>query len=86
MLVSEDIASAHILVEEKNNLSRIIRNSRKRHLKRRSSGEEMSFDNSNIHLEVLYALKDINSLFASVAYLILYRNNKNVGNEIDRSY
>ncbi len=76
VLISEDIESARILVEEKNNLSRVIRNSRKRHLKRLSSGEEMSFDTSDIHLEVLNALKDINSLFASVAYPTLYRNNE----------
>ncbi len=76
VLISEDIESARILVEEKNNLSRVIRTSRKRHLKRLSSGEEMSFDTSDIHLETLNALKDINSLFASIAYPILYRNNE----------
>ena len=76
VLISEDIESARILVKEKNSLSRVIRNSRKRHLKRLSSGEEMSFDTSDIHLETLNALKEINSLFASIAYPILYRNNE----------
>jgi phosphate:Na+ symporter len=76
VLISEDIESARILIEGKNKLSRTIRSSRKRHLKRLSSGEEMSFDTSDIHLETLNALKDINSLFASVAYPILYRNNE----------
>ena len=76
VLISEDIESSRILVEEKNNLSRVIRTSRKRHLKRLSSGEELSFDTSDIHLETLNALKDINSLFATVAYPILYKNNE----------
>ena len=76
VLISEDVESSRILVEEKNNLSRVIRTSRKRHLKRLSSGEELSFDTSDIHLETLNALKDINSLFATVAYPILYKNNE----------
>ena len=76
VLISENIESARILVEEKSNLSRVIRTSRKKHLKRLSSGEELSFDTSDIHLETLNALKDINSLFAAVAYPILYRNNE----------
>lgn len=76
VLISEDVESARILVEEKNSLARVIRTSRKRHLKRLSFGEKMSFDTSDIHLETLNALKDINSLFASIAYPILYRNNE----------
>lgn len=86
VLISEDIDSARVLIEEKNNLSRVIRTSRKRHLKRLSAGEEMSFDTSDIHLETLNALKDINSLFASVAYPILYRSNEMLETKlVDRS-
>ena len=75
VLVSEDLSTARLLVEEKDNLSKRVRKSRKKHLKRLGSGEELSFDTSDIHLEALNALKDINSFFASVAYPILYRNN-----------
>jgi phosphate:Na+ symporter len=59
-------------VEEKNSLSRVNIAGRKCHLKRFSSGGKMSFDTTDIHLAASNALKDINSLFASVAYPILY--------------
>ncbi|MFQ5622133.1 MAG: Na/Pi cotransporter family protein [Paracoccaceae bacterium] len=76
VVVSEDIDSARTLIEEKADMTRRIRSSRKRHLKRLASGEERSFETSDLHLEALHALKEINSMFASVAYPILYRNNQ----------
>lgn len=75
VLVSEDIDAARRLVEEKANLTAVVRSSRKRHLKRLGSGQELSFETSDIHLETLNTLKEINSLFAAVAYPILYRAN-----------
>ena len=73
VLISEDIESARTLIEEKTEMANMERRSRKQHLKRLREGEEISFESSNIHLETLRNLKELNSLFASVAYPILYR-------------
>ncbi|NOX73012.1 MAG: Na/Pi cotransporter family protein, partial [Alphaproteobacteria bacterium] len=50
------------------------RKSRKKHLKRLREGLETSFESSDIHLETLRGLKDLNSQIAAVAYPILIRN------------
>jgi len=73
VLISDDIESARLLLEEKNEMQRLERGSRKKHLKRLAAGEAISFDSSNIHLETLRALCELNSLIASVAYPILHR-------------
>ena len=73
VLVSDDLESARLLQEEKREMTRLERASRKKHLKRLSSGTEISFDSSDIHLETLRSLKDFNSQIAAVAYPILYR-------------
>ena len=73
VLISDDMQSARTLIEEKTEMASMERSSRKKHLKRLREGGEISFDSSNIHLETLRNLKELNSLFASVAYPILYR-------------
>jgi phosphate:Na+ symporter len=73
VLISDDLESARLLLEEKAEMARIERSSRKKHLKRLGKGEEVSFDSSDIHLETLRALREFNSLIATVAYPILYR-------------
>jgi phosphate:Na+ symporter len=74
VLVSADIESARLLLEEKSEMARRERSSRKRHLKRLAQGETASFDTSDIHLETAHALKDLNSQIASLAYPILMRD------------
>ena len=74
VLISGDMESARTLIEEKSEMTQMERKSRKQHLKRLRHGEEVSFESSNIHLETLRYLKELNSLFASVAYPILYRS------------
>ncbi len=74
VLISEDMEAARTLIEEKTEMTKMERKSRKQHLKRLRQGEEISFESSNIHLETLRYLKELNSLFASVAYPILYRS------------
>ena len=54
-------------------MTRLERASRKKHLRRLSDGSKTSFESSNIHLESLRALREINSHVASVCYPILYR-------------
>lgn len=73
VLVSDDLESARLLLEEKNEMTRLERASRKKHLRRLSDGSTTSFESSNIHLEVLRVLREINSHVASVCYPILYR-------------
>ncbi|WP_380058097.1 Na/Pi cotransporter family protein [Falsihalocynthiibacter sp. SS001] len=73
LLVSDDLESARLLLEEKQEMARLERKSRKRHLKRLSDGVQISFDSSDIHLETVGALRDFNSHIASAAYPILER-------------
>ncbi|AVO37641.1 Na/Pi cotransporter family protein [Pukyongiella litopenaei] len=74
VLVSEDLESARLLLVEKTEMTGRERRSRKKHLKRLSRGETLSLDSSNVHLETLMALKDLNSQVASIAYPILVRH------------
>lgn len=74
VMVSEDVESARLLMEEKTAMAAKERKSRKRHLKRLRDGTEHSFESSDMHLETLRELKDLNSQFTAVAYPILYRN------------
>ena len=73
LLVSDDLESARLLLEEKQEMARLERKSRKRHLKRLSEGVQISFDSSDIHLETVGALRDFNSHIASAAYPLLHR-------------
>lgn len=74
VLISDDLEAARTLIEEKTEMAAMERKSRKQHLKRLREGGEISFDSSNIHLETLRNLKELNSLFASVAYPILLKS------------
>lgn len=74
VLVSDDLESARLLMEEKAEFAMRERKSRKRHLKRMRDGSERSFDTSDIHLETLRALKDLNARISGIAYPTLYRN------------
>ncbi|TPM29883.1 Na/Pi cotransporter family protein [Mesorhizobium sp. B2-3-5] len=71
VLVSGDLDSARQLVVEKERMRKLERMSHDRHLKRLQSGMPQSIDTSDIHLEAVRALKEINSLMASVAYPLL---------------
>ncbi|MEO5756949.1 MAG: Na/Pi cotransporter family protein [Mesorhizobium sp.] len=71
VLVSSDLDSARQLVVEKERMRKLERASHDRHLKRLQSGASQSIDTSDIHLEAVRALKEINSLLASVAYPLL---------------
>ncbi|MDN5863560.1 MAG: ABC transporter substrate-binding protein [Salinisphaera sp.] len=73
VLISDDIESARLLVMEKTEIKQTERSSRKRHLQRLSEGRADSFESSDVHLETLRALRDLNGHIAAVAYPILYR-------------
>jgi phosphate:Na+ symporter len=74
VLISEDVEAARLLMEEKNDLAKRERKSRKKHLNRIRHNEEVSLESSDLHLETLRALKELNSQIASIAYPILFRN------------
>jgi phosphate:Na+ symporter len=73
VLISDDLESARLLLEEKSEMTRLERKSRKRHLQRLSEGARISFESSDIHLETVGLLREFNSHVAAVAYPILYR-------------
>ena len=71
VLVSGDVETARQLIAEKDRMRELERLSHERHLQRLQTGTVQSVETSEIHLETIRALKQINSLFASVAYPIL---------------
>ncbi len=71
VLVSGDIESARELVAEKKKMREIARDSHEAHLQRLQSGTRESVETSDIHLEAVRALKEINSLAAQFAYPLL---------------
>ncbi len=74
VLVSGDVESARQLIAEKDRMRKLERESHDRHLLRLRKGSEESIESSNIHLDTVRALKEINSLFATVAIPILARS------------
>lgn len=74
VLVSEDIESARQLIAEKDHMRILERDSHNRHLTRLRAGTTESIDTSDIHLETVRCLREINSLYAAVALPILSRN------------
>lgn len=71
VLISGDIESARQLVKEKEVMRKLARDSHDRHLERLCNSHSASIDTSDIHLEIVRALKEINSLLVTVAYPIL---------------
>lgn len=71
LLVSADLESARHLAREKAVLRQMERDCHDRHLARLRSGNPDSIDSSDIHMEVVRALKEINSLLVRVAWPIL---------------
>jgi len=74
VLLSEDLDSAKQLVIEKTQIGKLERETRARHLHRLMQGTPQSIATSDMHLEVVRALKEINSLYLAVAYPILSKS------------
>lgn len=74
VLISDDLESARLLSQEKSELKRAERSSRKRHLKRLQKGATDSIETSDIHLETLMAFREFNNHISAVAFPILYEN------------
>ncbi|MCL3881570.1 Na/Pi cotransporter family protein [Marivita sp. GX14005] len=73
VLVSNDLIGARQLIEEKAEMARLERKTRKAHLKRLSAGNDRSFSSSDIHIETAYTLKEMHSWVVTVAHPILVR-------------
>ncbi|NNJ75933.1 MAG: Na/Pi cotransporter family protein [Anderseniella sp.] len=74
VLVSEDVDSARQLVEEKEYVRALEEESHDAHLARLGQGTAQSIATSDIHLETVRALKEINSRFITFAYPILKKS------------
>jgi phosphate:Na+ symporter len=71
LLVSRDMETARLLVEEKDRLRDREKASSQSHFARLSEGTARSMETSTIHLDTIRDLKQINSLLASMAYPVL---------------
>jgi len=73
LLVNEDVEAARELFRDKDELGALVGRSRKRHLMRLKDGLETSVATSELHLECLSSLKELNARTVSNAYPILKR-------------
>lgn len=73
VIVGSDVESARQLIEEKAQMGRLERKSRKLHLARLADGDPDSFSTSDAHLETAYLLKEFNSWIVQIAHPILDR-------------
>ncbi|MDK3073693.1 Na/Pi cotransporter family protein [Sedimentitalea sp. JM2-8] len=71
VLISEDVGLARELVEQKEKVRDLEQALVRKHLKRLRQGLTESFETSAIHLELLRALKMLNTSFAMIAYPLL---------------
>lgn len=71
VLMSEDIGLARELVEQKERVREIEQNLQRKHLKRLRKGLTESLETSAVHIDLLRALKTLNTSFAMIAYPIL---------------
>ncbi len=73
VLISEDLESARQLASEKEEMRRLEQRSHDRHMERLGGGNTNSIATSDIHMEVIQGIKEINSRFIAFAYPILER-------------
>ena len=71
VLVSDDVDTALQLVEEKEKMREFERTSFDRHVARLATGTPESIATSDVHIEVVRALKEINSRYALIGYPVL---------------
>ncbi len=71
VLVSSDVETARELVQGKDLMRKLERQSNENHLARLGEGTQASIESSEIHLDTVRDLKQINSDLASLAYPVL---------------
>ena len=71
LFVNADLDHARQLVAQKEVVRTMVRASEEQHMQRLRDGNDNSYDSSSIHIDTMRDLKEINSLFASIAYPVL---------------
>ncbi len=71
LFVNADVDHARQLVAQKEVVRTMVRTSEEQHMQRLRDGNDNSYDSSSIHIDTMRDLKEINSLFASIAYPVL---------------
>ncbi|OCO99086.1 MULTISPECIES: Na/Pi cotransporter family protein [unclassified Ensifer] len=74
LLVSPDPVIAREMVRQKEHVRRLVEESSKSHLERLRQGVAASILSSDMHLEIVRALKEVNSLVTTMAYPRLREN------------
>jgi phosphate:Na+ symporter len=68
LLLAIEINTAKLVIENKDEISKLLRKSQKMHFERIRKGSGQSVQSSNMHLEILHSFREINGRVASVAY------------------
>ncbi|MCY0146980.1 Na/Pi cotransporter family protein [Hoeflea sp. G2-23] len=71
LFVNRDVEHARQLVAQKEVVRTMVRHSEEQHMQRLRDGNDNSYDSSSIHIDTMRDLKEINSLFVSIAYPVL---------------
>ncbi|MGQ2968632.1 MAG: Na/Pi cotransporter family protein [Allorhizobium sp.] len=71
LLVTRDLEHARQLVARKEAIRGLVKTSEESHLQRLRQGNAASFESSSLHIDTMRDLKEINSLFVSIAYPLL---------------
>lgn len=71
LFVNADVENARQLVAQKEVVRTMVRRSEEQHMQRLRDGNDDSYDSSSIHIDTMRDLKEINSLFVSIAYPVL---------------
>jgi phosphate:Na+ symporter len=71
LIVNRDLDHARQLVQEKETVREMVRESEEKHIKRLAGGNAASIETSSIHIDTMRDLKEINSLLVSIAYPVL---------------
>lgn len=71
LFVNRDVEHARQLVAQKEVVRTMVRTSEEKHMQRLRDGIDASYDSSSIHIDTMRDLKEINSLFVSIAYPVL---------------
>jgi len=71
LFINRDVEQARQLVAQKEKVRTMVRASEESHMQRLRDGNDNSYDSSSIHIDTMRDLKEINSLFVSIAYPVL---------------
>lgn len=85
VMMSEDLGLARELVEQKEHVRELEQSLQHKHLKRLRKGLAETYETSAIHLELLRALKAVNTSFAMMAYPLLEDRGELMQSRLSRS-